>query len=45
MVTGETGQLFQTVLILAVVEHNIEYGTVTIHAQPLVACGARATKH
>ena len=45
MVTGATGQLFLTVLILAVVEHNIVYGTVTIQAQLLVVCGARATGH
>ena len=43
MQTGETGQLFLTALIPAVVVHNIEYGTVTIQAQLLVVCGARAT--
>ena len=43
MVTGATGQLFLTVPILAVVEYNFVYGTVTIQSQPLVVCGARAT--
>ena len=43
MVTGATGQPFQTVPCLVVLEHNIVYGIVTIQAQLLVVCGARAT--
>ena len=45
MVTGETGQLCLTALILVVVELDIVYGTVTIQAQPSMVCRAKATIH